>query len=323
MATVCALVLTRDRRNLLDECLRSLAAQTHPVSELVVFDNASSDGTADWLRGLDFPGLRVERSEANLGGAGGYAELVRLGIQTDADWLWLMDDDAEPRPDALARLLASGPAREPGTAAVGAAVLHSDGRIDPLHRCRLGRFITPLPISAYVPGRHPHVACASFVGLLVRTSAAREAGLPRREFFLGYDDAEYSMRLWRSGSIHLVPEAEVVHKIAVGGGQSTRRSRTWNRLLGAHYTSAPWEAFWKDLYRVRNVAALKAQHQGLSHLQLLALVSGYVVKTLLYDERPLRRLPWILRFALRGRRGDFRAPSPEQWVAYARGRRGE
>lgn len=318
MTDVCALVLTRDRPQLLADCLEAVGAQTHPVSELIVLDNASSDGTARWLTERSQGGLRVQRSVVNLGGAGGYAELLRLGCETAADWLWLLDDDAEPHSDSLERLLASAPADDAGTAAVCSAVIHPDGTLDPQHRCRLGRFITPLPRSAYADGRYADVDCASFVGLLVRTQVARAAGLPRAEFFLGYDDAEYSLRLRRFGAIRLVPKSVVIHKHPVGGGETTARSRRWNRALGLDYGSAPWPSYWKDLYRVRNVIALKVQHEDLSPFQLVVLVLGYVAKTLLYDERPLRRVPWIVRFARRGWRGDFQAPTPDAWRAYAR-----
>lgn len=319
MSRVCVLVLTRNRWRLLAECLQALRVQSQPVAEVIVFDNASSDGTASWLAGQEGKEaqLRVVRSEVNLGGAGGYAEMLRLGAETRADWLWLLDDDAEPRPDALATLVNSAAAGDPSVAAVCSTVVHPNGEVDPLHRCRLGRFVVPLSRAAYAPGTAAEVDCASFVGLLVRTAAVRVAGLPRSEFFLGYDDAEYSLRLRRQGSIVLVPESVVVHKLPVGGGESTRRSRLWNRLLGTAYASAPWETYWKDLYRVRNVVALKVEHQRISHLQFLTLVMGYVVKTLLYDPRPWRRIPWIVRFARRGWRGDFRAPSPEAWAAYA------
>lgn len=320
MTGVVALVVTRDRRELLAECLRALLAQTHPVSGVIVLDNASSDGTEAWLRDTGLapsPRVRLVRNEVNSGGAGGYADALALGCQTDADWLWLMDDDAEPRPDALERLLATRAAGLHSTAALCTAVVHRDGSIDALHRCRMGRFITPLPASAYAPQTSTQVDCASFVGLLVRTGAARAAGLPCREFFLGYDDAEYSLRLRGLGNILLVPESVIVHKIVIGGGESTSRSRWVNRLLRTQYTPSPWRSYWKDLYRVRNFVALRVRHGGITDLQLSVVILGYLIKTLLYDRRPLRRLPWVVRFALKGRKGDFRAPSPEQWARYA------
>ena len=45
-----------------------------------------------------------------------------------------------------------------------------------------------------------------------------------------------------------------------------------------------------------------------------ALTAVYAVKTLLYDQRPLRRLPWLLRYALKGRRSDFSGPTPAEWA---------
>lgn len=320
MPVVHALIVTRNRKRLLAECLRAVLSQTHPVGGVIVFDNASSDGTGEWLaaEGLTAsPLVEFHRGEVNTGGAGGFAEVLALGLKTGADWLWLMDDDAEPQPDALEQLLLSSSADNEATVALCTAVVHPDGSIDPLHRCRMGRFVTPLPLAAYAPGTHAEVDCASFVGLLVRASAVGAVGLPRAEFFLGYDDAEYSLRLRALGDIRLVPASVITHKIVIGGGEATQRSIWWNRVLRAHYTASPWESYWKDLYRVRNFIALRVTHEGMSSWQLVVVILGYVIKTLLYETRPLRRIPWILRFAVRGRRGDFRACSPEEWGRYA------
>jgi len=320
MATVCAFVLTRNRKSLLVECLEALLAQTHPVDRVIVMDNASEDGTEALLRErglLDRRELEFHRSERNLGGAGGYAEGVRRGSRSGQDWLWLMDDDAEPHPDALERMLTSPPGLDPATTVLCTAVRHPDGSVDPLHRCRLGRFVVPLSEAAYRPGTYADVQCASFVGFMIRTAVAQEIGLPRAEFFLGYDDAEYSLRAQRRGRIRLVPESTIVHKIVVGGGESTRRSRLWNRVLGHQYTSAPWDSFWKDLYRVRNFMAVKHSLRPIGPAAFAGLTGVYVIKTLLYDARPLRRVPWIVRYARKGRAGDFAGPSPEDWVRMA------
>lgn len=309
-----ALVVTRDRRRLLGECLQALAGQTHPVAEVLVYDNASSDGTAEWLASDErSAGVRVVRSEQNLGGAGGFAAGVLACRELDLDWLLLMDDDAAPEPDALERLLADRAATDPATVALCASVVHPDGTIDRQHRCAMGRFVVPLPESAYAPGAACDVDLASFVGLLVRGEALLRTDPPRAEFFLGYDDAEWSLRLRRSGRIRLVPGSVVVHKVPIGGGQRTRRARLWNRVLGQEYGSTPWPAYWKELYRIRNVVALQRAHGGARRADLGVLVAGYVVKALLYDRRPWRRIPWLVRYAVKGWRGDFRAPSPDQW----------
>ena len=46
-AAVVGVVVTHNRRELLVRCLEALAAQEHPVAEVVLVDNASTDGTLE------------------------------------------------------------------------------------------------------------------------------------------------------------------------------------------------------------------------------------------------------------------------------------
>ncbi len=317
MSTVCAFVLTRNRKDLLLECIRALQAQTHRPQRILLVDNASTDGTEGLLREqgvLRDPLVSFVRLEENRGSAGGYAEGVRLGLEEGTDWLWLMDDDAEPRADALERLLAAPPARDPGVAMVCPRVEQPDGSIETLHRCRMGRFVYALEPAAYAPGTFASFECASFVGMMIRSSVARSIGPPRAELFIAYDDVEFSLRVRERGEIRLVPESVVVHKLHIGGNAVTRRSRFWNRLLGQHYTSASWEGYWKNLYGVRNFMWIKHQRRRITPLAFAGLTAIYLLKSALYDERPLRRAPWIVRFARKGRHGDFSGPGPEEWA---------
>jgi GT2 family glycosyltransferase len=312
-------LVTRNRQRLLTECLAAIDEQTYPVERVVIVDNASDDGTEAWLReeapGLLEVELDVVRSATNVGGSGGFAMAIDRARGGDFDWLWLMDDDAEPMPDALGAMLDADEASLENTVGLCSTVRHPDGTIDLQHRCRHERFVVPLPETAYAPGTRAAVDCASFVGLLVRAEAARRTDLPRREFFLGYDDAEWSIRLRRLGEIRLVPESVVLHKVPIGGAERGSRSAFWNRLLGIGYASAPWKTYWKDLYRLRNLVALQRAHGDLRRAGLVVLVVGYVVKAVLYDAAPLRRVPWIVRYAVKGWDGDFVAPSPAQWAA--------
>jgi GT2 family glycosyltransferase len=225
-----------------------------------------------------------------------------------------MDDDADPRPDALERLLAAPPARDPATAVLAGAVRTPGGELELLHRGHVGRFMRALPADAYVPGRHPALGFASFVGFLVRREAAARTGLPRAEFFIGCDDVEYSLRVRAHGAIRLVPEAEIVHKLGMGGGTATRRSRLWNRALGLSYTSASWDGYWKNLLAIRNFLWIKRHEQHARPLAFAGLTATYVAKSLLYDRRPLRRVPWILRAARAAWDGRFDTlPGPGDW----------
>jgi rhamnopyranosyl-N-acetylglucosaminyl-diphospho-decaprenol beta-1,3/1,4-galactofuranosyltransferase len=323
MDSVCAVVLTRNRKQLLLECIEGLRAMTVPLTRTVIVDNASSDGTEEVLRerGLLDDATVYVRLERNLGSAGGYAKGVEVARDQPADWIWIMDDDAEPRREALERLLAAPEAADPGTAAMASAVVGPSGEPDLLHRGLFRRFLQALPAESYRAGGHPVLGFSSFTGLLVRTEVAQGIDLPRADFFIWGDDVEYSVRIRSRGRIHLVPESEVLHKFQMGGDADTRRSRFWNRVLGTSYPSAPWDGYWKNVNGVCNFFWIKHRYGRPSPLAFAGMVSTYVVKTLMFDRRPLRRIPWIVRAALAGRRGQPMGMTPERWAEVAgRGR---
>ena len=60
------------------DCLASLLAQDYPDFEVIVVDNASSDGTPEWIAER-FPAIRLIRNERNLGFAGGNNLALRFG----------------------------------------------------------------------------------------------------------------------------------------------------------------------------------------------------------------------------------------------------
>jgi hypothetical protein len=129
------------------------------------------------------------------------------------------------------------------------------------------------------------------------------------------------MRIRRLGTIRLVPEAVVVHKLEMGGRVATRRSRLVNRLLGTHYAAVPWERFWTNLYGVRNFVWLRHHHGRVTRPGFAWMLGAFLAKSLLFDVAPLRGLPWIVRYARKGRHGDFSGPTPDEWIARAARRR--
>ncbi|HNS25876.1 MAG TPA: glycosyltransferase, partial [Methanobacteriaceae archaeon] len=117
--TVCAVVVTYNRRELLIECLDALRNQTRPVDAVYLVDNASTDDTPElllekgyldlvpetgeeaWERTLKRDDLVVHylRLSHNQGGSGGFHQGVKRAYQQGYQWLWLMDDDARPQED--------------------------------------------------------------------------------------------------------------------------------------------------------------------------------------------------------------------------------
>jgi rhamnopyranosyl-N-acetylglucosaminyl-diphospho-decaprenol beta-1,3/1,4-galactofuranosyltransferase len=321
--TVCAAVVTFDRREELLRCLAALQRQEHPVERIVIVDNASTDGTPEALRAAGWatdPRVTYERLPRNTGGAGGFARAVELARATPADWLWLMDDDVQPRPDALARLLATPEARAAGTACLCPAVCGPDGALQTNHRGAFRGRPRPLAAGAYRPGNRVSLGFTTFVAPLVRAEVARRIDPPLAEFFIWCEDYEYSFRLREHGEIVLVPEAVVDHA-NVAATASTRRSRVLNRLtrplLGWEFAPAPAHTFWRNLFGVRNYVWLKRRHEHQSALAAATTVAQFVVRSLACDPRPLPRIPWIVRYGLAGRRGSFHNDIPARWSVAA------
>ncbi len=131
---VWAVVVTRNRRELLEECLRALAAQTRPPNRILVIDNASTDGTAETVRERH-PEAELLPLPENLGGAGGFHVGLREAHAGGAEWVWLMDDDTIPEPGALAALLAA-PAALHGLGQpllLSSRAVWTDGRLHPMN----------------------------------------------------------------------------------------------------------------------------------------------------------------------------------------------
>ncbi|MBN9613379.1 MAG: glycosyltransferase, partial [Actinobacteria bacterium] len=138
---VTAVMVAYNRRELLGEALAALAAQSRPVDRLIVVDNASDDGSgeaaeqqlADWG-----DRARLIRLTENTGGAGGFAVGIAAAVaEPDVDWVWVMDDDTVPGPDALAGALEAHERYRAGgqddLAVMGSRVVWTDGEDHPMN----------------------------------------------------------------------------------------------------------------------------------------------------------------------------------------------
>jgi GT2 family glycosyltransferase len=167
---VLALVLTYAAPEALARCVTAIAAQTRPVDEVLVIDNASPEPARPVPARLT---IDVVRLETNLGPAGGHAAGLQKFLDSGADLAWVMDDDCVPSPEALERLL------------IHLDQLAEDGPVFPLWRD-----------SATGEGLFLPAWC----GFLVSRAIVQRLGLPRAEFVWWAEDTEYlSWRMHEAG----------------------------------------------------------------------------------------------------------------------------
>ena len=203
---VTIVVVTFNRSGYLARLLDSIAAMSTPPSRLIVVDNASTDDTADVVASAGLPAsvLRYERLESNTGGAGGFSAGMGLAMEEGAEWIWVMDDDVEILPDALARLT-------PWT--VRFKCLHgrrseADGTPYFWQHRMMESVGAPVPTTTdpFAGGDAVTANVGCFEGMLIHRDIVAGIGLPDPRFFITWDDTVYGWLASRHTEVGYVNE---------------------------------------------------------------------------------------------------------------------
>lgn len=262
---VTIVVVSWNTRELLDRCLRaayvSAPARTREVR---VIDNASSDGSADWVA-TRWPHVVLTRNIENRG----YAPACNQGLRAARGrYVLALNSDAFLVGDALEALVRHLELH-PEVAAAGPRLLDADGSTQRACARRAPRLLATLfghtLLPAYVPalqgrlfGHYPPAwyeqpgepevlsgACVMF-----RREALERVGYLDDRLVINYDDVEWSVRARRAGQrLAYVPAAEVTH---LGGA---------SRAFGAESSSVSNLAsictFWELSFPAPGVALLE------------------------------------------------------------------
>ncbi|TQM81800.1 GT2 family glycosyltransferase [Saccharothrix saharensis] len=250
MSTVAAVVVTYNRKDKLRKVLDHVLAQSLKPEWVVVVDNASTDGTDEVLRDYEsVDGVVIVRLTENTGGAGGFATGMNKGYELGADFVWIMDDDCYANADALEELVNGLTKAEESMGMqlpfACSLVKWVDGSIcemnNPVTTWDWGRLISKGQEAVLV--QH-----CSFVSVLFPRWALTRHGLPLREYFIWFDDQEYTLRLNKSGPGVQVLSSVVVHDLGV------------NR--GVNFSDVNGSNLWKFEYGARNEASFRLHHEN-------------------------------------------------------------
>ncbi len=221
MPLASAVIPHRNSGTLLGRCVEALLSSSGGLDEIVVADEASSDGSVEQVVAL--PHVRVVESSRR-----GFAAAINAGVEaTSAERVLLLNSDAFVRPDTLERL-GRRLDEDPKLAICGASLVDEDGvrakthtflftfwraMVDTLNiRPRLAQEGTGLMYTqAVLP------TCA-----LVRREAFDEVGGFDERFVFYYEDLDFSLRIARAGWRQAIDwDAEAVH---VGGGSTSQNA---------------------------------------------------------------------------------------------------
>lgn len=214
---VIAVVVTYNRKELLKESIEALLKQDYKNCDILIIDNASTDGTKEYINDLlKNKKVHYENTGANLGGAGGFNYGIKKAYEIGCDFVWIMDDDCIVHNDSLTKLLEADKKLDGNYGFLASKVLWKDGTISKMN-------IQKKTFSRWLKDydkNYQKIVMSSFVSLFIKMPIIKELGLPIKDFFIWTDDWEYTRRISRKYDCYYISSSVVTHKSKQNEGAS-------------------------------------------------------------------------------------------------------
>lgn len=222
--SVCAVVVTYNRKDLLLECLEALLKQTRPIQGMYIIDNFSTDGTPNiliekgyifelppdkltepWEREFEIKNLtdgspvkvHYVRMNENTGGAGGFYEGQKRGYEKGYDWLWLMDDDGYAPENCLEILLQD--VRKNNLKAINPLVINKEDNTKLSFGLARDMIKTNETIQKADKNGLIFDRANPFNGTFLHKDIMTKCGFVKKEMFIWGDETEYFLRINKNG----------------------------------------------------------------------------------------------------------------------------
>jgi GT2 family glycosyltransferase len=292
-------------------CLSSLFALAYPACDVLVVDNGSTDDSVARIRAA-YPNVTLIETGANLGYAGGNNAGIRHALAHGTDIIGILNNDVTAEPDFLAPLLVALDSRPDIGVVTPLVAERSDdgGRVWALGStvdqgtAAVSRNHAGEPAASWREQPSFDVDVASGAAMLIKREVFERAGLMDEDFFLYFEEVDWSLAVRRAGChILAVPASVVWHKVSATLGATSPvvdyyMLRNHLRLIGRH-----WHGLQRGRILLRTV------------LHNLATITAYTVKTWRGQRLPSRNARLIaLRDALLGRWGKMGTGVAKDWV---------
>lgn len=311
MSKITAIVVTYNRAELLIESLNALLDQTRKLDAIIIVDNQSTDNTTELLKVNNFishipeskplnPKIQINfkknseihyiRNNWNGGSSGGQYDGIKYAYQNGFDWFWCMDDDTIVDANALESIITKKVFKDDATGALGCVVKWIDGS---LHNMNMHG--NPLELSwllDYNDEKTVPVKTLSFVALMVSKRAVKEVGLPIKDFFIWYDDVEFTDRIASRFKNYYIFDSIAVHK--------TKEN------VGADISQINQENYFKFFYGWRNLIVF-LKYENINKFKRILKIINILISRLIFVLK--HKLPIKLYFSLL--KGLFRSKKVE------------
>jgi len=264
MASILVGIVNWNQKEDVLECLRLLHAVSEPLLDIVVVDNASTDGSPEAIQQAH-PEVRVIINPANRGAAGGRNDLFTYFLRTQADYLMILDPDVSVTPDCFQHLTEEIN-RSAQIGCVGVKAYYADR--PNVFWCRGGAVYNPwfgrfeklgqkeMDRGQYNKREDIHSIPAGFT--FIRRSVIEKVPRMDERYFIYFEESDWNFKIRKAG-YRLVTsgKAKVYHKVSSSLGMESPffyYYRTRNNLLFV-VKNSPWYClpvffFYYFLYRI-------------------------------------------------------------------------
>jgi GT2 family glycosyltransferase len=207
--------------------------------KVIVVDNGSTDDSAARIRASNSDVPLIENSD-NLGFAGGNNVGIRYALAHGADYVWLLNNDTIPAPDALSALVAKA-LTDSNIGAVSSICYYAaaPGVVQAWGGARVNLWFG-YGRNSTVPHEDGWFHSLNGTSMLIASRALEDAGLLDERFFLYWEDTEFCLRLRKKGwGLGAASGSRVLHKVnaSTGGNKvilDRHQTASGLRLLRIH-----------------------------------------------------------------------------------------
>lgn len=271
-----AVVVTYNRKDELCKNLTMLNRQTKKIDRVYIVDNCSTDGTRECLeekRFLNQSNMIYLKTEANIGGAGGFYTGLHQAYADGADWVIMMDDDGRPCDEyTIQELFDYGEKLKKEKTADGKLFINSLVICGDRLTSKIGDMYTVSEAEAAAKDGVLVGAAHPFNGTMVSRALIEEIGYPNKEYFIKGDEVDYKQRSFDAGAFVVTVLASKYYHPYVP---------TEEKVLFGYKVPVCVEAPWKEYYTARNLTYTykKKKHYKMIAFELI-FVKLYAVFTM-------------------------------------------
>jgi len=249
-ANIAVVVLNWNRFEDTVQCIESLQSAEYATLQIILVDNASTDGSAEKLA-KKFPELKLVRCPKNGGYAAGNNAGIRVAMELGAEYVMVVNNDVVCEKHSVALLVRALLDDD----CVGVAVpkiyyfdqpqkiYAAGGTINKLTCTGRGSYNGVIDDMLEPPASTSvDVSFAPGTALLVRRDVFQNKGFFNEAFFMYFEDVDFSERIHGHFKIRYVPQSKVYHKVGAGVGWSSytplylyyyTRNRFWHFNKGS------------------------------------------------------------------------------------------